>query len=291
MFGGSVFGYDAPFHFSLPDNMIIDRVLSTTFRFIALLAILFLAGCKSDGDERDAQLSAPEIYETAKRSMRNGAYDRAIQNYRLLQSRFPFGRYTEQAQLELGYAYYKNYDPELAISTMDRFIRTYPTHPNVDYAFYLKGLANFSRGKGLLTRVLPGEYSDRDQDFARRAFQDFSELLRQFPDSRYADDARSRMIYLRAEMAQYEIHVAQYYLRREAYVAAANRAKYVLETYLESPSTGDALAILAEAYQHLELDELSQDTRRVLMLNYPEHPSLTGVTERKTWVERLWPFD
>lgn len=271
--------------------MTIDRKLIATARNLMLLATLVLAGCSSDGEERRNQLNAGELYQSAKQSMKNGAYERAINNYRILQSRFPFGRYTEQAHLELGYCYYKNFEPQLAISTMDRFIRTYPTHPNVDYAYYLKGLSNFSRGRGLLTRLLPGDYEDRDQEFTRLAFQDFAELIRRYPDSRYADDARKRMIYLRAGMAAYEVSVARYYLRRGAYVGAANRAKNVLEAYQETPAASEALAVLSEAYEGLDLSDLSRDAYRVLQLNAPEHPYITGRYEEESWVEKLWPFD
>ncbi|MDX1569784.1 MAG: outer membrane protein assembly factor BamD [Xanthomonadales bacterium] len=255
------------------------------------LTLTMVTGCGSR-EEQEETVSASELYERARRAMRNGAYDRSIVLYRQLQSRFPFGRYAEQAQLELAYSYYKNYEPELALSTLDRFIRTYPTHPSVDYAYYLKGLVNFNRNVGFLTRLLSVETLGRDQEFARQSFQDFSELLQRFPDSKYAEDARKRMLFLRDAMAAYELTVAEYYLRRDAYVAAANRAQFVVENFQETSHAGNALAIMAEAYEGLELSQLSTDAERVLEMNYPRHPHLSGRNQDdESWLNKLWPFD
>lgn len=267
----------------------------TGSRIALLLAALLLAlaaGCKSKGDgDVDEGVTAVELYERAKLSMRNGSYDRAIDSYRVLQSRFPFGRYAEQAQLELAYAYHKNYEPDLAISTLDRFLKTYPTHRHVDYAYYLKGLINFSRNRGVLSRVFSVDSSSRDLEYARDSFRSFSQLLQKFPDSKYAPDARERMLYLRNEMANAEIQVADYYMRRKAYVAAAKRAQYVLENFQQAPQTADALAIMTQAYESLELAALSEDAYRVLKLNYPDHPYITGRYESESWLKKLWPFD
>lgn len=256
------------------------------------LCLATAGGCRSKGEDRENEgLTAVELYDKAKRALRNGSYDRAITHYRVLQSRFPFGRYAEQAQLELAYAYFKNYDADLAISTLDRFLKTYPTHRHVDYAYYLKGLINFSRNRGLLSRAFAIDTSTRDLEYARESFRSFSQLLQQFPDSKYAPDARERMLYLRDEMASAEIQVADYYMRRKAYVAAAKRAKHVVENYQEAPQTGDALAIMSQAYDRLELESLSEDAYRVLKLNYPDHPYITGRHEKEGWLRRLWPFD
>ncbi|MEM9533823.1 MAG: outer membrane protein assembly factor BamD [Pseudomonadota bacterium] len=259
----------------------------------AMLALaVLLGGCGSDGDEReDNTITAQELYEGAKQSMVNGSYDRAIFQYRQMQSRFPFGRYAEQAQLELAYSYYKNFEPELSVTTLDRFLRTYPTHEHADYAHYLKGLVNFSRNRGLLGRLLNVDSSQRDLEFARASFTAFGELIQRYPNSQYADDARERMLFLRNEMAGYEIAVADYYLRRRAYVAAANRAKYVVENFQEAPQSADALAIMSQAYEQLEMTQLAEDAYRVLRINYPEHSYITGRGEEKGWLARLWPFD
>jgi len=264
------------------------RTLAITFIFFS---IIMLTACGSDKPKEDQGITAAELYERAKLSSNNGSYERAIILYRQLQSRFPFGRYAEQSQLELAYAYYKRFEPDLSISTLDRFIRTYPTHPHVDYAHYLKGLVNFSRDRGLIARLLPDRTSDRDQEFGRQAFQDFAELIQRFPDSQYVDDARERMVFLRDAMASYELTIAQYYKRRGANIAAANRAKNIVETYQGTRHIADALAIMAEAYKELELQELSDDAYRVLELNYPEHPLLTGRYEEKSFLDKLWPFD
>lgn len=256
-----------------------------------LLLSAMLSGCGSKEEKPDDRVSAVELYEAAKKAMRNGSYARAISGYRFLQSRFPFGRYTEQAQLELAYCYHKNFEPDLAITTLDRFIKTYPTHPSVDYALYLRGLTDFSRDRGFFSRVLPGNFDDRDQTFARESFRSFDQLIRRFPDSVYADDTRERMLVLRAAMASHDLGVAEYYLRRGVSVAAANRAQYIIETYQESPQTSGALAVLAQAYEQLELEDLSSDTVRVLEMNYPDHPYVTGRSEKQGWLERLWPFD
>ena len=251
-----------------------------------------LVGCGSDGEtKQDNTITASELYDRAKVSMGNGSYDRAIGQYRQLQSRFPFGRFAEQAQLELAYSYYKNFEPDLAVTTLDRFLRTYPTHESADYAHYLKGLVHFSRNRGVLGRLLNVDSSTRDLEHARESFRAFGELIQRYPESRYVDDARERMLYLRNEMAGHEVAVAEYYLRRKAFVAAANRAKYVVENIQEAPQTGDALAIMAQAYQALELNQLSEDAYRVLKINYPDHPYLTGREEKEGWLARLWPFD
>ncbi len=258
---------------------------------ILLLAAL-LGACGSDGEEReDNTITASELYERSKQSLDNGSYDRAIFQYRQLQSRFPFGRYAEQAQLELAYAYYKNFEPDLAVTTLDRFLRTYPTHEHADYAHYLKGLVSFSRNRGLLGRLLNVDSSTRDLEFARASFAAFGELVQRYPNSQYVEDARERMLFLRNEMAGYEIAVAEYYYRRRAYVASANRAKYVVENFQEAPQAGDALALMSQAYDKLELAQLSEDAYRVLKINYPEHPYLTGRYESEGWLARLWPFD
>ena len=268
-----------------------NQYLRASLMLVTLLLGALLSGCGSKDRRPDERITAVELYENAKNAMRSGSYARAISGYRFLQSRFPFGRYTEQAQLELAYCYHKNFEPDLAITTLDRFIKTYPTHPSVDYAYYLRGLTNFSRDRGFFSRILPGDYNDRDQTFSQESFRSFDQLIRRFPDSDYAEDTRQRMLVLRASMAAHDLGVAEYYLRRGVSVAAANRAKHIIETYQESPQTGSALAVLAQAYDQLQLDDLSNDAFRVLEMNYPQHPYVTGRYEKEGWLERLWPFD
>lgn len=244
------------------------------YRSVCSLVLLFLlAGCGvlGKGDDITADWSVQRLYEEAKKAREGGDYETAIDYYEKLESRYPFGPYAEQAQLEIAYCYYKYEEPASAIAAADRFIKLHPRHPNVDYAYYIKGLTNFHQGGGFVERYLPIDASQRDPAATQQAFQDFAELMQRFPQSRYAQDASRRMVYLRNQLARYEIHVADYYLRRGAYVAAANRAKYVLERYPQSTAVPDALAIMAKAYMKLELDGLAEDALRVLKLNYPTH--------------------
>lgn len=242
---------------------------------------LLLTGCGILGEESDAtkDWSAKRLYEEARAARERGDYETAVDYYEKLESRFPFGRYAEQAQLEIAYAYYKAEEPTSAIAAAERFIKLHPRHPNVDYAYYIKGLANFRQGQGFIERYLPMDLSQRDQGAALQSFQDFAVLVERFPNSRYAQDARQRMIYLRNQLARYELHVADFYMRRKAYVAAANRAEYVIEHYDGSPAVPDALAIMAKAYKILRLEELSREALRVLKLNYPDHPGIREVEQ------------
>ena len=255
-----------------------------------LTALVTISGCRKDRDFQDDR-NAAELYTDAKDSLDNKSWGRAIQQYKMLQTRYPFGRYTEQSMLDLSYAYFKANQAEGALSNLDRFIRTYPAHPNVDYAYYLKGLVNYEQNLGFLERMMPARVSDRDQSHARDAFLDFGELLRRYPDSRYAPDARQRMVFLRNNLAAYEIDVAEYYMRREAFIAASNRARYALEVYPNTPQNADALAILHRAYTELELNELASGAWDTLALNYPDHHHLQGKKRKRSWSERLWPFD
>ena len=267
-----------------------------TTRWIVLLALVLTAtvmtttGCRKDKDYQDNR-NAAQLYKDAKRYLDNKSWSRAILSYKTLQTRYPFGRYTEQSMLDLSYAQYKGRNGQSALSTLDRFIRTYPTHPNVDYAYYLKGLVNYQQNLGFLERMMPTRIRDRDQSAARDAFLDFSELLRRFPDSRYVPDARQRMVFLRNNLASYEVLVAEYYIRRKAYIAAVNRARYVLEVYPNTPETVEALVVLHKAYTELELPQLANSSWDVLELNYPDHYYVQGKKQKRSWASRLWPFD
>lgn len=234
---------------------------------IPLFMALFLLGCASTGDDEEAKLSANELYSRAKAALNSGDYETAINTFEKLEARYPFGKYAQQAQLEIAYAYYKFEEPDSAIAAADRFVRNNPGSPHLDYAYYLKGLTNYNRGAGMMDRMAPREPSERDTRALRDAFNDFSQLVKKFPDSRYADDATQRLIYLHNQLAQYEIHVANYYMRRGAYVAAANRAKYVVENYQRTPAAQEALQVLIRAYSEMGMDDLANDARRVLDLN------------------------
>ncbi|SDT89733.1 Beta-barrel assembly machine subunit BamD [Pseudomonas pohangensis] len=237
---------------------------------IALIALT--AACSSS--KVDENLSETELYQQAMDELGNDSYTLAITRLKALESRYPFGQYAAQAQLELIYAYYKNAEPEAARSAADRFIRLNPQNPNVDYAYYLKGLAAYDQDTGLLARFLPLDMTKRDPGAARDSFNDFAQLTSRFPNSRYSPDAKQRMIYLRNLLAAYEIHAADYYIRRGAFVAAANRGRYVVENFQETPSVGDGLAVMVEAYRQLGMDELAATSLEVLKLNYPDNPSL-----------------
>ncbi|MBD9485383.1 outer membrane protein assembly factor BamD [Pseudomonas sp. PDM14] len=244
-------------------------------KHLLLIAILALtAACSSNKPEVDENLSETALYQQAQDDLNNSSYTNAVAKLKALESRYPFGRYAEQAQLELIYAYYKNMEPEATKSAAERFIRLHPQHPSVDYAYYLKGLAAFDQDRGLLARFLPLDMTKRDPGAARDSFNEFAQLTSRYPNSRYAPDAKARMVYLRNLLAAYEIHVAHYYLTRQAYVAAANRGRYVVENFQETPSVGDGLAVMTEAYQRLEMDDLAATSLETLKLNYPDHESL-----------------
>lgn len=253
------------------------------FRYIYLLfafLVLGTSGCaffSKDEDDSAKNWTVERLYAEAKGAMESGYYSRAVEYFEYLETRFPFGVYGQQSLLDLAYVYYKTEDYEGSISACDRFIRLYPQNPYLDYAYYLKGLVNFNRGKGFMERIVPIDISQRDTTYTMTAFQDFKKLVEQFPDSRYAEDARERMVFLRNLLGQHEVNVAHYYMRRGAYVAAANRARYAVENYRRTPALPEALVILARAYKVLEMDELSRDTLRVLEMNYPNHPGIRQV--------------
>ncbi|EQM79667.1 outer membrane protein assembly factor BamD [Stutzerimonas stutzeri] len=260
-------------------------------KHLLLIAIFALNAACSSNETISENLGEAELYRQAQADLDSKSYTSAINKLKALESRYPFGRFAEQAQLELIYAYYRNTEPEAARSSAERFIRLHPQHPSVDYAYYLKGLASFDQDRGLLARFLPLDMTKRDPGAARDSFNEFAQLTTRYPNSRYAPDAKARMIYLRNLLAANEIHVADYYLRRQAYVAAANRGRYVVENFQGTPSVGDGLAVMTEAYQHMGLNELADSSLETLKLNYPDHPSLDGgefVPREKEEDNRSW---
>ncbi len=267
----------------------------TILRFLATLALLVsLAGCGLLPEEQDETKgwSAQKLYSEASAALADGDYTNAIKYYEKLEARYPFGRYAMQAQLDVAYAYYRAEEPEQAIAAADRFIKLYPNSPATPYAYYLKGLVNFNLSLGLLERYLPTDPSQRDAGAALEAYKDFEELVRRFPDSEYAKDARQRMLYLRNNLARYEIHVARYYYNRGAYLAAANRASSVVERFQRSPAVKEALEMMIASYEKLEMPALAEDARRVLALNeqqgtFAEEPV---PLEERTWSEKVWNY-
>lgn len=254
-------------------------MIMTLYRILVLLLCLVaFSGCSTVkgifGDDEDEEptisedISAKQLYQKANGEMLGNRFADAIESYTLLESRYPFGRYAQQAQLELAFLYYRQNNMDSAISSADRFIKLNPQHPNVDYAYYMKGLANFDKSKSFLNFILPRNPSDKDPAPLISSFEIFKELIQKFPDSEYADDAKQRMIYLRNELAEYELTVADFYMRRGAYVAAANRAKYVMENYQGAPAMPQAVYTLELAYRQLGINDLAYDTHKVYAKNY-----------------------
>lgn len=237
---------------------------------------LTLFGCSSNEELPDiaADASEQQIYDDAQRYLRGDNYDLAVKSLELLESRYPFGRYAEQAQLELIYAHYNAYEHEAAVEAADRFIRLHPAHPNVDYAYYMKGLSAYTADEDVFTRFLPTDPTQRDTSQAKVAFAEFSQLLARFPDSPYAADAEARMVSLRNQLARHEILVANYYIRRGAYMAAVNRGRFVVENFQRTPAVADGLAIMAQGYILLGMNDLAEESIRVLAANFPDYPAL-----------------
>lgn len=257
--------------------------LATAFTRLLLLALALslVTGCARFGwfksrEDPIETLPVDQLYDMAKGALKGNNFAKAERIYQRLVARFPFGPYTEQSQLELAYAQFKGNKKEDATSTINRFIRTYPAHSDIAYAYYLRALINFESDSNLLTRVARIDATTRDMSAARQSFADFGELIRRHPDTRYALDARDRMIHLRNRLAQHEINVATFYLQRGAWVAAQRRGQFVLENFPQSVHTGDALAVIAESYVRLGQDDLATDARRVLEANAPDHPYLGG---------------
>jgi len=241
--------------------------------FSLLLSVL-LAGCSIVDKNDPAKWSAAKLYSEAKEALDGGQYDLAIKHYETLEARFPYGAYSQQAQLEIAYAYYKQNEQAPAVAAADRFVKLHPNHRNVDYAYYLKGLAYFNEDNGVLGKLSNQDRTERDPKSAREAFEVFKELVKRFPESKYAPDSLARMKYLVNALASHEIHVARYYLKRGAYIAAANRAQYALKTFPEAPAREEALLIMVQAYDVLGMPQLRDDAERVLRKNFPDSTRL-----------------
>lgn len=239
---------------------------------VLLSVLLFLSGCASSPEESDETKgwAAEKFYQEAATALKGGDYETAIKYFEKLEARYPFGRYAQQAQLETAYAYYKFNEPESAIAAADRFIKLHPRNERVDYAYYLRGLASFPASNNVIENVVGRDPTQLDEAASRRSFNYFAELVKQFPNSEYVKDAKSRMIYLRNSLAQYELNVAKFYFKRGAYVATANRAKYIVDNYQNTPSMPDALKLMAAAYQKMGIKGLADDTLRVLDKNQPQ---------------------
>jgi len=272
------------------------RLILLKFFIIGCLA-LSSQGCGIFGDSSDeanaeneyAGWNAEKFRSEAQKSVDSGAYEKAIKLYEALESRYPFGESSAQTQLDIAYAYYKNSEPESAIAAADRFIKMNPRNPHVDYAYYLKGLVNYNRDIGFIDRFLPTDTSQRDPGSAREAYRNFDDLIRRYPGSRYLADARLRMIALKNNLAMHEVHVARYYMKRKAYIAAANRASGVIENYQRTPAVPYALQVMQEAYAELGMKDLANDAKRVYDQNYPDGPPVPEF-KNVTFSHRLWDF-
>ncbi|HPT48754.1 MAG TPA: outer membrane protein assembly factor BamD [Accumulibacter sp.] len=259
---------------------------------VTLLIATLLAGCGLLPAEKDETVgwSANKLYAAAKDALTEGSYTKAIKYFEKLESRYPYGRYAQQAQIEIAYAYWKDLEPASAISACDRFIKLHPNHPNVDYVYYLRGLINFNEDLGLLGSISNQDMTERDPKGARESFETFKELATRFPDSKYTPDAILRMRYLVNALASLELHVARYYMKRGAYLAAANRAQYALKTYPDAPAGEEALFIMIKAYDQLGLNDLRDDTDRIMRKNFPNSSyyarGLTLSREEPWW--KLW---
>ncbi len=253
---------------------------------LAVFLLFTLAACSTAPQKDEKVVTADELYAQAKEAMADDAYERAIKRLETLQSRYPYGRHAQQAQMEVAYAYYKQGEPAPALAALDRFVKMYPNSEHLDYVYYLKGLINFNENiNSLLGTFFKQDPSERDPAALRDSFDAFKELVTRFPDSKYTPDARLRMQYLLITLAKSDIHVASYYLRRGAYVASVNRAQSVLLNYPNTPQTRDALQIMVQAYTRLGLDDLSRDTQRILDQNVAKDgikPSQSYFAEHET---------
>ena len=261
-----------------------------TLRRAALLAalagaVVLQAGCGSTGNDPTARMSVDELYKDAMEDLSSANYERAARSFERLEGRAAGTLLAQQAQLQLAYVYYKTGEKAQALAALDRFMKLHPTSPAYDYALYLQGLVNFNDNLGLFGRLSRQDLSERDQQASRDAYQSFRQLVERFPQSVYASDAEARMTYIVNALAAYQLHVARYYYRRGAYVAAANRAQQAVQEFQQSPSVEEALFVMMQSYERLGLTQLRNDAERVLRANYPQSEFLTQGfrTEDKPW--------
>lgn len=268
----------------------LRQALAPALLIALTLGTGLLAGCGFLPGETDETInwSANKLYSEAKDAMGEGSYEKAIKYYEKLEARFPYGRYAQQAQLEVAYAYFRQKEVVPTIAACDRFIRLHPNHPNVDYAYYLKGLANFNEDIGYVGYIANQDLTERDPRAARESFDAFKELSKKFPESRYTPEALQRMNYLVNALASYEIHVARYYMKREAFVAAVNRAQAAVKTYPNAPATEEGLFIMIKAYDKMGMNDLRDDAERIMRKNFPASEYyVRGLNREEPWW-KLW---
>ncbi|QJR15490.1 Outer membrane protein assembly factor BamD [Usitatibacter palustris] len=255
---------------------------------VALGGCTTIQGWFGKTPEAKKEWTPADYYKAAKEELDSGNNKAAIQIFEQLESKFPFGRYAQQAQIEIAYAYYRENETAQCISAADRFIKQHPNHVNVDYALYLKGLANFKEDLGLLARWVSQDLADRDPKAARESFEVFKELVTRFPDSRYAPDSRARMIYLVDAVARHELHVAEYYIKRGAYLAAVNRAQDILIRYPNAPLRRQALDVMVQGYDRMGMTDLRDDTKKVIAKNFPGEPVDARPIGGSWW--KIWQY-
>jgi outer membrane protein assembly factor BamD len=254
-----------------------------------LFALLCLGGCAGSGEDETIGWSAQRLYGEAKDAMASKDWPRAVRYLEKLEARYPYGRFAQQAQLEIAYCHYKDGERASAVAAVDRFIKMYPNHSSTDYAWYLKGLINFNDNYGVLSNLATPDMSDRDPKSTRESFNAFKEVVARYPESKYAADATLRMRYLVNALASHEVHVARYYMKRGAYLAAANRAQYAIRHYSQAPAVEEAVFVLVLAYDRLGMGDLRDAADRVMRSNFPESRYLKPGGDRKDvpwW--RLW---
>lgn len=260
-----------------------------------LVAGLLAGGCSffnSSADDETVGWSAQRLYGEAKDAQDGKDWPKAIKYLEKLEARYPYGRFAQQAQLEVAYCHWKSDERALAVAAAERFIKLYPNHQHVDYAYYLKGLVNFNDDQGLLGFLATPDMSDRDPKSTREAFESFREVVTRFPQSKYAQDSAARMRYLVNALASHEVHVARYYMKRTAYIAAVNRAQYAIQHYPQAPAVEEAVFILVKAYDALGMPELRDAADRVMQKNFPDSAYLKpgGRKPDVPWW-RLWDPD
>lgn len=263
--------------------MLLRPKLSAVCRTIGLTCVIFLFGCASNNDQT-ASWTVQKLYQEAKDEMSAGAFDRAIGYYEKLEGRAAGTPLAQQAQLDKAWAQYKTNEPIQAIATLDRFIKLHPASPALDYALYLKGLVNFNDTLGLFSSFAKQDLAERDPKQSKESFEAFRELVTRFPESKYTPDAKLRMAYIRNSLARSDLYVARFYFNKGAYVAAINRAQTAIEEYREVPAVEEALFIMYQSYDRLGLDQLRDDTRRILEKNYPDSALLNPKNaSKKSW--------
>ena len=254
------------------------------FLFIVFLLIY---GCTSNEERPDERLLEKELYDISQTRIKSGNFSAAISSLERLESRFPFGRYAEQAQAELIYSYYRNFEFEAAVSSAERFINLHPRHPHTGYAYYLRGLSAFTDDSGLFSRYFESDLSRRDIEPAQKSFEDLSDFISRYPNSQYVSHATQRMIYLKNILAQHEMHVAEFYMERKAYVAAIGRARYIIEHMPSTSQVPEALSVLVRAYEKLGYEDLKINNLKILENNYPDFDSQKIVNPKRSWKSRL----